>query len=202
MLTAFGRCHLQRFASLPLILTLAGCAIGNRYDYSHSIAGLPITGGGKLAVDVVDARPYVLNHEKSPNFIGLQRGGFGNPFDVTTKSGRPLADEMRDAIANSLERRGFTVVGTKDPAPRKLELRVQEWKSDVMMRFSIHYDLTLIVYDAQGAVIASSTAKGSDVQGAGLESANATIAAHEFEQRFTELIQDQAVNHALSASQP
>jgi hypothetical protein len=186
---------------MSFVLLLAACAVGNRYDYRGAIAGLPVTGTGTIAVDVIDARPYVENGKKKPDFIGLQRGGFGNPFDVTTTSGHPLAQDMREAIASALQKQGYVVVGARDVAPRKLELRVQEWKSDVMMRISVAYDLVLSVYDGQGALLAKSAAKGTDVQGGGFESQNATSAARTFESRFTELIRDDAVHKALSAAQ-
>ena len=179
---------------------LAACAVGNRYDYSKSINGLPVSGTGRIAVEVVDARPYVLNHEKKADFTGLQRGGFGNPFDVTTASGRPLAEDMHAAITKALMQQGFTPVDATDAAPRRLELRVNEWKTDVMMRFTVDYDLVLNVLDAQHALLATSATKGSDTQGGGFESQNSTTAARQFELRFTELVRNEAVHKALAGT--
>ena len=190
------------FAVATLLLTLGGCAIGNRYDYGNAISGLPVSGSGKLAVNVVDARPYVLSGDKKPDFVGLQRGGFGNPFDVRTGSGRPLADEMRDAIAKALQQQGFAVVGGTEAAPRKLELRVLEWKTDVMMKMKTTYDLQLSVFDTSGALVAQSKTKGEDVGTGGFESGNATNAARTFELRFTELVRDEAVRKALTSPAP
>lgn len=181
-------------------LVLGGCAVGNRYDYRSSIQGLPVSGSGKIAVDVVDVRPYVLSGDKGSDFVGLQRGGFGNPFDVRTTTGGPLAGEMRTAIVSALERQGFTSVAPNDPAPRKLELRVVEWKTDVMARMKVLYDMTLSIYDQQGKLLAERTAKGEEVLGAGFESANAWGAAKAFEIRFTELVRDESVHKALSGS--
>jgi hypothetical protein len=191
------RSFLARVFTLAALFALAGCAVGNRYDYAGSITALPVTGTGNLALNVVDARPYVLSGDKTPDFIGLQRGGFGNPFDVRTASGRPLADEMRDAIANALRKQGYTVVGIKDAAPRRMELKVLEWKSDAMMHFSIAYDLALNVYDGQGTLLAASTNKGESVQNAGFESQNAGNAARVFEMQFTALLRDESVRKAL-----
>lgn len=189
-------------AVVSLLLTLGGCAVGNRYDYGNAISGLPVSGSGKLAVNVVDARPYVLSGDKKPDFVGLQRGGFGNPFDVRTESGQPLAVEMRDAIAKALQKQGFTVVGGTEAAPRKLELRVLEWKTDVMVKMKTTYDLQLSVFDGSGALLAQSKTKGEDVGTGGFESGNATNAARTFELRFTELVRDPAVRNALTAPAP
>lgn len=185
-----------------LWLTLGGCAVGNRYDYGSAISGLPVSGSGKLAVDVVDVRPYVLSGDKKPDFVGLQRGGFGNPFDVRTASGQPLAAEMRDAISKALQQQGFVVVGGTEAAPRKLELRVFEWKTDVMMKMKTLYDLQLSVFDAGGALLAQSRTKGEDVGTGGFESGNAINAARTFELRFTELVRDEAVRNALTTQAP
>lgn len=185
-----------------LLFALGGCAVGNRYDYGNAISGLPVSGSGKLALDVLDVRPYVLSGEKKPDFVGLQRGGFGNPFDVRTGSGRPLATEMRDAIAKALQQQGFTIVGGNEGAPRKMELRVFDWKTDVMVRMKTTYDLQLSIFDASGALLAQSTAKGEDVGSGGFESGNATNAARTFELRFTELVRDESVRKALTTPGP
>jgi len=45
----------------------------------------------------------------------LSRGGFGNPFDVTTQSGRPLASDLSGSIVASLK--------GKDVDARAIELK-------------------------------------------------------------------------------
>ena len=195
------RKSLQAIASAAIIaacLLLVACAAGNRYDYGNSISGLPVSGSGKVALAVVDLRPYVQNGTKTANFVGIQRGGFGNPFDVRTGSGRPLADEMRDAIARAMENQGYTVLGPNDAAPRKMELRVAEWKTDVMARMKTSYDMALHVYDGTGALLAQSRTQGEDVGTGGFESGNATNAAHTFELHFTQLVRDEGVRQALT----
>jgi len=187
---------------VALVLPLAACAVGNRYDYRNAIGGLPASGTGSIAVEVIDARPYVVSGEKGSDFVGLQRGGFGNPFDVRTASGAPLADEMRTAIANALQRKGFTVVKTNEAASRKMELRVLEWKTDVMARMKVLYDLSLSIYDGQGQALATSSTRGEEVLGGGFESGNALNAAKSFELRFSELMRDAAVQRAMSNASP
>jgi hypothetical protein len=183
--------------AVPAVLAVSACAVGNRYDYTNAITALPALGSGSIAVEVVDARPYVLNHDKKPSFIGLQRGGFGNPFDVNTASGRPLTEELREAITKALQQQGYTVMAVGNP-PRKMQLTVTEWKSDVMMRLTVNYDLTLAIYDDKGALLAKSAVKGVNVQGGGFESQNATTATREFEARFTELVRDESIRKALA----
>jgi len=198
-MNTFHRRRLCAAAAICTALFLAGCAVGNRYDYRTAIEGLPVSGTQTVAVDVVDARPYVLSGDKDPSFVGLQRGGFGNPFDVKTASGGPLAGEMRAGIANALQQRGFTVAAPDAAAPRKMELRVFEWKTDVMARMKVLYDLKLSIFDDQGKLLAQSAAKGEDVLGGGFEQANSANAAKSFELRFSELVRDEAVKAALTS---
>ena len=63
-----------------------------------------------LILSVEDWRPYVLSHDKEPNFIGLQRGGYGEPWDVTTGSGKPMTEDMSAAIEKGLKDVGYNVV--------------------------------------------------------------------------------------------
>ncbi len=89
------------------MLVLAGCAIGNKYDYGAAIATIYAETDKSVSATVIDQRPYVLSGSKSPSFVGLQRGGFGNPFDVKTKSGRGLAEDLTDVLVRALDAQGI-----------------------------------------------------------------------------------------------
>ncbi|MGH8534209.1 MAG: hypothetical protein ACREV1_16215 [Gammaproteobacteria bacterium] len=67
-------------------LVLVGCAFGRKQDYLQAHPVLELTHKARLAVGVQDRRPYILDHDKDEDFVGLQRGGYGNPFDVGTQS--------------------------------------------------------------------------------------------------------------------
>jgi hypothetical protein len=158
---------------------LGGCAFGRTYSYADTPIGLQgVASAGTVAVGVQDARPYVTSGGKRESFVGLMRGGFGNPFDVTTQSGGPLAVEMRDAIVRALKARGVTaeaaVIQVSDSpasAKRKLEqtkarrlalVAMKEWKSDSMMSTDLHYDVTLTIFDESGNQLATNSIKGMD----------------------------------------
>ena len=95
---------------LCLLGLMSGCAVGNRYSYDSGELILPVNGSGEIGLLVLDQRTYVLSGDKDPSFVGLQRGGFGNPFDVKTQSGKPLAEEMQSRLARGLEAHGFSVI--------------------------------------------------------------------------------------------
>src|SRR3546814_17022357 len=89
---------------------LGGCAVGNTHRYDLGDAQFQVNSSKSIAVAVVDVRPYVLDGDKAPDFSGLMRGGFGNPFDVTTDSGQPLSADFTASIVAALQRDGNAAV--------------------------------------------------------------------------------------------
>ena len=164
-------------ALVPFALATA-CAVGNTHRYDLAVAEIPFSGNTKVAVTTEDRRPYVLNRDKEPDFVGLQRGGYGNPFDVTTASGDPLASDMTAVLRRSLDAKGFTTIpivlavdGPVDSlaekvsasgAERVLILTLREWKSDTYTNTALIYDVSLRVIDAAGAIRAETELQGRD----------------------------------------
>jgi hypothetical protein len=88
-----------------MVVSLSGCAVGQKFSYDNITINLGSAGAiGNFSIAVLDFREYVKSGNKSESFVGLSRGGFGNPFDVETRSGSALASEMAAAIAASLQR--------------------------------------------------------------------------------------------------
>lgn len=85
--------------------------MGNKHQYIGSDPELLVTTTYATAVAVQDRRPYVLDGDKDADFVGIQRGGFGNPFDVITTSGRPLARHVRDRRLGLEKEKGYCDVG-------------------------------------------------------------------------------------------
>jgi hypothetical protein len=96
-------------------LLLGACAIGNTHRYDLGDASFAIESDETVAVTVVDLRPYVVSGDKTPDFAGLMRGGFGNPFDVTTAAGKPLAEDMTSSIVASLMASNVKAFGVSAP---------------------------------------------------------------------------------------
>src|SRR5262249_14134335 len=90
-----------------VVVALTGCAVGNRYAYQSVVATPQVSGTPGVSVAPLDQREYWLSGSKEPQFVGLQRGGFGNPFDVRTADDKPLADSMTTALVNTLAKKGF-----------------------------------------------------------------------------------------------
>ena len=170
------------FCLLLIALVLGGCAFGRKQNYLQAQPSLDLTQKGRLAVGVQDRRPYILDHDKQEDFVGLQRAGFGNPYDVATESQQPLADDMAKVLAVALGRSGAIVVPVKlSPSLSKAEviralqstnagksllLVLFEWKSDTYQGTEILYELEMEALDKQGNVLANKRTQGIDQLGA------------------------------------
>ena len=158
-------------------LAASGCAVGNRHSYTMG-PDLALQTSRSIVVAAQDMRPYVISGEKVPNYVGTQRGGFGNPFNVGTESGRPLADDFGNAISSALARRGLRstmvsvaasgtppdvrTLATRAGAERVALVQIVDWKSDTYMVVTLRYDVTLRVFDASGKQLATSRVSGGD----------------------------------------
>ena len=206
-----------RYSFIFMTTFLVGCAMGNTYDYGRASVDLAVQGHSELGLAVIDQRPYILSGDKEPNFVGLQRGGFGNPFNVKTESGRALAVEMAEAMTSELQDNGFKVFklhvsqsGSSNVASaihdaaktRNVILIIQEWKTDAMLNFGLSYDLKLSVMDESANLLAEAETSGikEKLGGAGFESANSTSAANAFSAKIGQLFNDPNVMRTLNDS--
>lgn len=139
-----------------LTLALAACAVGNTVDYRDVVPPLGVSGGKSVAVEAVDQRPYVLAGDNTPQWVGMVRGGFGNPFGVHTVSGAPLSADLTTSIIDSLKQGGVEAVPAtaRMATDRTLLVTVKDWKSDSMFTTSAHFNAEAEVRDQSGAVLA------------------------------------------------
>src|SRR5262245_33720393 len=137
---------MRPFNLLLLSCVSVGCAVGNHHRYDDVVAQIPYSGNEHLVVMCVDLRPYVLDHDKTADFVGLSRGGYGNPFDVRTDSRRSLSDDVAHALAESLNAKGFDAIALQTQVgdqqqnaveaivasgrPKGIVVVLREWKSD------------------------------------------------------------------------
>lgn len=163
---------------LLLGLGLSACAVGNKHQYAATPLSITASSTETVAIAVHDQRPYVLDGDKEPDFVGVQRGGFGNPFDVTTESRKPLADDFAAAIATALKNNNVAativpiaidaksdtaVTALKNSqAGRLLLLVLREWKSDTYTNTALIYDVRLSLYGRDGILLAEKSAKGDE----------------------------------------
>lgn len=163
-----------------LVSLLAGCAIGNKVDYRAQSINLNTGSQKTIALGVHDQRPYVLSGNKDPQFVGIQRDGYGIPFNVSTESGGSLAQDLTAAISNGLTRGGASVQSQTYPhqtsndavakqllalnAEKFLFITFREWKTDSysFMSTNLQYDITAQVLQSDGTVLAENHLSGDE----------------------------------------
>ena len=159
------------------VAMLGGCAIGVTHEYQNAAPEIKASAGAKLGLGVQDKRIYVVSKKKPETFVGLSRGGFNNPFDVNTVSGKPLADDFTQTIQAALSDKGVKVNAVSLPvgideneAIKRLSVAgdkavfivIYEWKSDTFVDTTLAYDVQAKVVDASGKVLASKKISGKD----------------------------------------
>lgn len=205
-----------RAALLGVALVLSGCAVGNTHQLVDTTPEFVAKEALTLGLAVQDRRPFVLDGDKDPDFVGVQRGGFGNPFDVRTSSKQPLASDFSAVAAQALKKNKLSVtVNTPAPkdnpdevkqklratgADRLLYLAIKQWKSDTYTNTALLYDLTLSVLGQDGAVLAEKSVTGDEDLGGSFMNPPAhakTAVPKAFTRIFADLFNDPKIVAAL-----
>jgi hypothetical protein len=197
-------------------LYVSGCAVGNKHNYHNVIAEMETANTFIVAIGTHDTRPYILNGDKEPNFVGLSRGGYGNPFNVTTLTGNTLAQDMSEAIKNSFVKKGYNAkIVHLDPhddfntavdklkqikAFRLAYLQLTDWKSDTYANTALIYDAYLMIFNDNGQVLAKKMIQGNDnLKGSVMNPPGHAkkVVPVAFSQKLEELLNDPEVQKAL-----
>lgn len=170
--------RMSRFAWIFLLwaaLSTAGCAIGNThtFNYRPQETSEPGRGTTVLVFAVKDERPYIVAGEEPASFVGEQRGGFGNPFNVLTSDGRPFAQHVAETVERDLEAAGFKVLASdrlaegeiggflaEQGANRAVAVVMREFNSNTYNNIDLEWDFVATVYDADGKELHRSTEIG------------------------------------------
>jgi hypothetical protein len=157
---------LRAIAILCAFSALGGCAFGQKIDYRQSSPYLSARSDMPVEVNVIDERPYVLDGDKDPDFVGRLRALYYNPFNVNTLTGDPLSFDIKEAVRSALKKSSIkapAAYSTTSATPRQrlLMLTLREWKIDAYMRTRFDYDITASVLDEHGNELATKSAKNS-----------------------------------------
>jgi hypothetical protein len=139
------------------VFALSGCVVGQKIEMDYTASPSAVTEPNSVSVSVVDARPYVVNGDKDPSFIGKYRAGLGNPWDVSTENNVPLAELLAADVEEAVRSLGFGTQPTD--SDRFLIVYIRDWNFDAYVDGRFWYELDVEVMDADNAVIASSKVK-------------------------------------------
>ena len=87
----------------------AALAMGNKANFATAWPTIEYeTSYSLVSVGVHDQRPYIIDGQKSPTYVGTMRSQWGVPWNMNTQSDKPLSDDIASAIVS-----GFMRVGIK-----------------------------------------------------------------------------------------
>ena len=134
----------------------------------------------KIAIAVLDKRPYILNLSKSKSYVAIIRGVYGNPWHRYLTSGLPLSTELTTSLKTKKKKSGYIVesinlsenleISSKDAALKFREtgaskiliFSLNEWRSDTYANSWFMYDVNLDVYDNHGKLLTKENILGKD----------------------------------------
>jgi hypothetical protein len=163
------------FVFFTFLFLSQGCAVGNKYNFSDTRANLQASSELRAGVTVatLDQRSTVVSGECLPTYVGMQRGGFGNPWRVNTESGLPLADDVTKSVSQSLSQKGFKTIPVfvaynqsqeqvlalllAKRTDRSILILLKRWESDTYMNIGLDYELRLLVFGPNQTVIAENS---------------------------------------------
>jgi len=187
---------------LCFVGSLGGCAgtaaFGRTENYESAWPAISGYTASNIDVLVLDKRPYVLSNDKKQSFVGLMRGGFGNPFDIYTTSGLPLSEDIEHAVVKGLQNVGIKSDGisasdgglrqAKSTNGKLLLITLTEWKDDTFTTPHFEFNILAEVYDEHGMQLGSQQLQGS-------KAVSSTIEAGR--QALSDLLASNSVSKAL-----
>ena len=163
------------FIVLPfLIIFLCGCgvhsAVKRTENYTYAWPNINYMSNKNIEISIIDKRSYVLNGKVNPTYVGLMRGGFYNPWYMNTESGKPLAEDLSQAVVAGFKNAGINAELIKLPlkinnqegknyiflknSAKKVLIIINEWQSDTFANTAFLYDITATIYNEEGVMVA------------------------------------------------
>lgn len=139
-----------------------------KFDFLKCKLELTYKSTESIAIGIIDQREEVLSGKRKPDYVGIARGGYGNPFFIGTKSGEPFTKDITALLIRTFTGNGFTnkeagilYSDNKEAALKKLEpvnvkfkvlLIIHEWKTDRKAAFvqnwtDVYYDFEIVILD-------------------------------------------------------
>lgn len=152
-------------ALVAILCSCGGAAFNRTENIQSAWPVINYSTDNQITIQVIDKRPDVLSKKVTPTYVGVMRGGFGNPFNMNTESGQPLADDIAISINNGFKNAGiksevFNGLSANISSKikyRRLELTIYEWECDYFKTADFKYNLALNVTNSDGEILASVT---------------------------------------------
>ena len=201
---------IRKFVAVAALSTcavlLGGCVVGQSVSPTYDVGPGATATGTPVALNVRDERPYVKSGEKPPFFIGQYRGGFGNPWNVSTEGDQPIASLLQRDLGKELQALGHPVVA-QSAGVRVLDVAIDEYQFDGYQNAKFWYLFNVRVIGPDGKVMAQSAVQDKQViQGTFWEGAKGGVEKklpELYAGAIRKLVRDNpTISAALSAPQP
>ena len=152
-------------------------AFANKHPYHEVVISTPIRSKFPIAIAVHDRRRYVVEGTKQETFCGNMRSGVGIPFDISTKSDQPLADDFMGIMKHALEKNGnqINIIPTRanlnkdyvhsrllaENLPRIMYIEILEWKIDTYVKADLYCYINITVMNQNGEIMGEATVKAN-----------------------------------------
>ncbi|MDA8019558.1 MAG: hypothetical protein MPN21_19105 [Thermoanaerobaculia bacterium] len=163
---------------LVAVLPALGCAFGNTHTFDYRPRAPVSVGEGAVVIlfSVADRRPDIVAGDEPPEWVGEQRGGYGNPFNVKTTSGKPFSAIVAETVRRDLEAAGFDAVLVDESASansvgetirsrgaqRGVAVVMHKFNSNTYVNIDVEWDFEVTVLDANGEAIGSNRETGKE----------------------------------------
>ena len=144
---------------IALLLLLGGCVeTGMDFKKIDLDARFDAQSDQRIAVEVRDRRPYVVNGERQPDFIGgipLKYDQVQFDSEFKTSDRRPLAENLAELVTSSLVDQGLQAAPLNENEVYDILLRftVKEWTVNKIGRgLGYYYDVDLSVLDERETI--------------------------------------------------
>ncbi len=208
-------------AAVAILIALGACrAPSGTYELATVSPTLTVTTEQTVATSVIDRRPYVLNGDESDEFLGTERGNWGGEKPMKTESGRPLADELNDAVADALRNRGveaapispIEIKGSSkgfdrdealtgfraQPSQRLLLVEIDDWRTDIYTRITLSWRLRATVFDQAGTPLAEAITQGkTPLSRTSVTGQYNDLTTTQLSQKLSRLLNERGITNAL-----
>lgn len=153
---------MKKLLLLCLIPLLTACVAGQEIALHYIPESTQKLSATQIPVNltVKDARPFVLDHDKAPSYLGHYRGGFGNTWDVTNLNEMPLADQLAIDMTKELRALGCSIIGTG--SGKSITVTINNFNFDAMINGEFWYDFNIKVAE-NGRTLSESNVKDSAI---------------------------------------
>ena len=155
---------LRNINLLLITFFISGCVAGQtiNMDYDDFQQTESKKYQGDIVVRVNDDRPYILNGDKDPSYIGHYRAGFGNTWDVKTESKEPLRIVISSDLQHKLQSLGFRVV-SEGEKNKVLIVSILDWNFDAYINGKYWIDCIVEVHGNEENTLTTHQVKNNGV---------------------------------------